>query len=147
MSCFTSILDCFENYTYEHPMSHRVANHNHHHVSQRCGRAYRLMPGDFVERDKGTGFVHCAPAHGKEDFQYARFHGLRIVRSVISHHFIWVVPAKFMIKTLFPSGLWWTRRRSLRQRLVKIWWVCLCKTRAALQVHIFLLLIKTCWAF
>ncbi|KAM7540637.1 hypothetical protein Aperf_G00000022499 [Anoplocephala perfoliata] len=73
--------DCFENYTYEHPMSQRVTQQSFshqqpHHIDHYGGHTYRLMPGGFVEQGKGTGFVHCAPAHGKEDFHYARHHSL-----------------------------------------------------------------------
>jgi isoleucyl-tRNA synthetase len=28
----------------------------------------RLHPGDFVTEDTGTGFVHCAPGHGADDY-------------------------------------------------------------------------------
>ncbi|VDO05541.1 unnamed protein product [Rodentolepis nana] len=63
----------FDNYAYKHPMNRQVPTHRTDHHS------YRLMPGDFVERNKGTGFVHCAPAHGREDFDFARRHGLPLV--------------------------------------------------------------------
>lgn len=53
---------------------------NHHHAD----RSYRLMPGDFVEQNKGTGFVHCAPAHGKEDFDFARRNGLPLVSYLLA---------------------------------------------------------------
>ncbi|VUZ52766.1 unnamed protein product, partial [Hymenolepis diminuta] len=64
--------DRFDNYAYKHPI-------NHHHAD----RPYRLMPGDFVEQNKGTGFVHCAPAHGREDFDFARRNGLPL-RSLVN---------------------------------------------------------------
>lgn len=63
---------------YEHPLRREPDQHRHD-----C-RVYRLMPGDFVVRDKGTGFVHCAPAHGKEDFDFARRNGLPLVSSFTS---------------------------------------------------------------
>ncbi|VDM17411.1 unnamed protein product, partial [Hydatigera taeniaeformis] len=65
--------ECFESYAYEPPLGRRWGYN--HHGNRRCHR-YRLIPGDFLEHDKGTGFVHCAPAHGKEDFDFARRHGL-----------------------------------------------------------------------
>nr|CDS28813.1 isoleucyl trna synthetase mitochondrial [Hymenolepis microstoma] len=67
--------DHFDNYAYKHPMNRQIATHHTDH-------SYRLMPGDFVERNKGTGFVHCAPAHGKEDFDFARRNGLPL-RSLV----------------------------------------------------------------
>ncbi|CDS39985.1 isoleucyl trna synthetase mitochondrial [Echinococcus multilocularis] len=65
--------ECFENYAYEPPLSRQRVHHPHDYRWRHC---YRLMPGEFVEHDKGTGFVHCAPAHGKEDFDFARRHSL-----------------------------------------------------------------------
>ncbi|VDD77350.1 unnamed protein product [Mesocestoides corti] len=62
-------VDHFENYVYKHPLG-------------RCDRPYRLMPGDFIQREKGTGFVHCAPSHGKEDFDFAKHHKLPL-RSLV----------------------------------------------------------------
>jgi isoleucyl-tRNA synthetase len=38
-----------------------------------CGRGYTfdvpLIDGDHVTDDAGTGFVHTAPGHGREDFE------------------------------------------------------------------------------
>ena len=62
-----SLVDSFENHAYMHPLD------------QKGNRVYRMMPGDFVERGKGTGFVHCAPAHGREDFDFGRRHNLPLV--------------------------------------------------------------------
>uniref|UniRef100_A0A5K3FQW9 isoleucine--tRNA ligase n=4 Tax=Mesocestoides corti TaxID=53468 RepID=A0A5K3FQW9_MESCO len=67
VACATG--DHFENYVYKHPLG-------------RCDRPYRLMPGDFIQREKGTGFVHCAPSHGKEDFDFAKHHKLPL-RSLV----------------------------------------------------------------
>lgn len=39
---------------------------------------YQLRAGGFVV-DKGTGFVHCAPSHGREDFEFAKLHDLPLV--------------------------------------------------------------------
>ncbi|KAL5966798.1 Isoleucine--tRNA ligase mitochondrial, partial [Taenia solium] len=65
--------ECFENYAYEPPLSRRRVHNSHDYRRHHC---YRLMPGELVKHEKGTGFVHCAPAHGKEDFEFARRHGL-----------------------------------------------------------------------
>ncbi|VDK40020.1 unnamed protein product [Taenia asiatica] len=67
--------ECFENYAYEPPLSRRRVHHSHDYRRHHC---YRLMPGELVKHEKGTGFVHCAPAHGKEDFEFARRHGLPV---------------------------------------------------------------------
>ncbi len=37
------------------------------------------ISGDFVTLDAGTGVVHVAPGHGKEDFEAGRKHGLKIL--------------------------------------------------------------------
>lgn len=35
-----------------------------------------IYHGDFVTTDAGTGFVHCAPSHGKDDFDLGRANGI-----------------------------------------------------------------------
>jgi isoleucyl-tRNA synthetase len=48
-----------------------------------CARTGRLLAGDgFVTNDAGTGFVHCAPGHGNEDYQLGLEHGLPIYSPV-----------------------------------------------------------------
>ncbi|MCC7373532.1 MAG: isoleucine--tRNA ligase [Verrucomicrobiales bacterium] len=48
-----------------------------------CARTGRLLAGDsFVTNDTGTGFVHCAPGHGNEDYQLGLEHGLPIYSPV-----------------------------------------------------------------
>ena len=37
-----------------------------------------LLPAEFVESDAGTGFVHCAPGHGKDDFELGMAHGIEV---------------------------------------------------------------------
>lgn len=66
----TSILNAenFEHYAYQHPIR-----------GDDDDATYRMMPGDFVELDKGTGFVHCAPAHGKDDFAFCKKYNLPLV--------------------------------------------------------------------
>ncbi|MBL9136335.1 MAG: isoleucine--tRNA ligase [Verrucomicrobiales bacterium] len=48
-----------------------------------CARTGRLLPGDsFVTNDAGTGFVHCAPGHGNEDYLLGLEHGLPVYSPV-----------------------------------------------------------------
>lgn len=41
--------------------------------------AFRLISGDFVSTQDGTGIVHAAPAFGEDDFDVARLHGIPLV--------------------------------------------------------------------
>jgi isoleucyl-tRNA synthetase len=45
-------------------------------------RAYRVIEGDFVSLDEGTGIVHIAPAYGEIDFQVGEKEGLPLVHTV-----------------------------------------------------------------
>ena len=48
-----------------------AVGHCHHPLAQfHAGYGFRvpLLPGDHVTDDTGTGFVHTAPGHGREDF-------------------------------------------------------------------------------
>ncbi|MFZ1988754.1 MAG: isoleucine--tRNA ligase, partial [Alphaproteobacteria bacterium] len=38
----------------------------------------RLLPGDHVTADTGTGFVHTAPGHGQEDFDLVQEHNAQL---------------------------------------------------------------------
>lgn len=40
------------------------------------GDAWRIIPGDFVSTDEGTGIVHIAPTFGADDLRVARLHGI-----------------------------------------------------------------------
>ncbi len=42
----------------------------------------KLMAGDFVTMDAGTGFVHIAPGHGEDDFRLGKAHDLEVPRTV-----------------------------------------------------------------
>ena len=42
----------------------------------------RLLPGDHVTDEAGTGFVHTAPSHGDDDYQIGRAHGLEMTHNV-----------------------------------------------------------------
>ncbi len=43
-----------------------------------CDRIGRLYPADFVTADTGTGFVHCAPGHGMDDYHLGLKLGLPV---------------------------------------------------------------------
>jgi isoleucyl-tRNA synthetase len=44
--------------------------------------AYRIIGGDFVSMDEGTGIVHIAPAYGEIDFEVGQREGLPLIHSV-----------------------------------------------------------------
>jgi len=45
-------------------------------------RAYRIIGGDFVSMEDGTGIVHIAPAYGEIDFEVGEKEGLPLVHTV-----------------------------------------------------------------
>jgi len=45
-------------------------------------RGYRVIGGDFVSMEDGTGIVHIAPAYGEIDFEVGQREGLPMVHSV-----------------------------------------------------------------
>ena len=40
------------------------------------GDAWRIIPGDFVSTEEGTGIVHIAPTFGADDLRVARLHNI-----------------------------------------------------------------------
>ena len=42
----------------------------------------RLLPGDFVTTEAGTGFVHIAPGHGEDDFELGMANGVEMPQTV-----------------------------------------------------------------
>lgn len=42
--------------------------------------AFRVLPGDYVTTDSGTGIVHLAPAFGEEDMELATANGIEVVQ-------------------------------------------------------------------
>ena len=46
------------------------------------GDGWRVVPGDFVEADEGTGIVHLAPAFGEVDRKVGQEHGLPTLNPV-----------------------------------------------------------------
>jgi isoleucyl-tRNA synthetase len=61
----------WKNHQYEHPLKHAG-------YTKLCP----LLSATFVTDDVGTGFVHCAPAHGEEDFLLGLEHHLHIEDSL-----------------------------------------------------------------
>jgi len=45
-------------------------------------RSFRVVAGDYVTMDTGTGLVHTAPGHGEDDFQTGKREGLPILSPV-----------------------------------------------------------------
>jgi isoleucyl-tRNA synthetase len=43
-------------------------------------RASPMVLADFVTADEGTGLVHIAPGHGREDFETGRRYGLEVIQ-------------------------------------------------------------------
>ena len=48
-------------------------------------KAYRVIEGDFVSMEEGTGIVHIAPAYGEIDFEVGEKEGLPLVHTVESN--------------------------------------------------------------
>lgn len=46
------------------------------YVQPTDGDAFRVVTGDFVSTEDGTGIVHIAPSHGADDFRTARQNGI-----------------------------------------------------------------------
>ncbi len=44
--------------------------------------AFKIVPGDFVTAEDGTGIVHTAPAFGEEDYNISKEHGIGLVQPV-----------------------------------------------------------------
>ena len=42
----------------------------------------RVLPGNFVTTETGTGFVHCAPSHGEDDYKLGMEFGIDIPHTV-----------------------------------------------------------------
>jgi isoleucyl-tRNA synthetase len=47
-------------------------------------RDVRVILGDFVTQDQGTGSVHVAPGHGQEDYEVGQRYGLEVLAPVDS---------------------------------------------------------------
>ena len=49
---------------------------------QAHGRAWEIIPGDFVSDEEGSGVVHMAPAYGADDYQAGKDFGLAVLEPV-----------------------------------------------------------------
>jgi isoleucyl-tRNA synthetase len=45
-------------------------------------REVKIILGDFVTQDQGTGCVHIAPGHGQEDYEVGQLYGLEVLAPV-----------------------------------------------------------------
>ncbi|MGB2800606.1 MAG: isoleucine--tRNA ligase, partial [Dehalococcoidia bacterium] len=59
---------------------------------------YRVIPGDFISMDEGTGIVHIAPAYGDIDLEVGRGEELPLVHNVLLNGEILPVPLMFTIE-------------------------------------------------
>ncbi len=48
------------------------------------GREVKVILGEFVTQDQGTGCVHIAPGHGQEDYEVGQRYGLEVLAPVDS---------------------------------------------------------------
>ncbi len=46
------------------------------------GRAWEIIPGDFVSDEEGSGVVHMAPAYGADDYRAGKEFGLAVLEPV-----------------------------------------------------------------
>jgi isoleucyl-tRNA synthetase len=51
-------------------------------TGEEASAAWRVVPGDFVSAEEGTGIVHIAPAFGADDYAAGQEHGLPMLRPV-----------------------------------------------------------------
>lgn len=63
------------------------------------GRAWRVVPADFVSTEDGTGIVHIAPAFGADDYELGRREGLPLLNPVTPD-------GMFSEKVDLVAGLW-----------------------------------------
>ena len=60
--------------------------------------AYRVVVGDFVSMDEGTGIVHIAPAYGEVDLEVGKAEGLPLVHSVLQNGEVLPISLLFTIE-------------------------------------------------
>ncbi len=56
--------------------NHPLANHPDSKIASGYRYGVPLYEADFVTREQGSGFVHCAPSHGEDDFRLGEKHSL-----------------------------------------------------------------------
>jgi isoleucyl-tRNA synthetase len=65
----------------------------------------RLLPGDFVTADAGTGFVHIAPGHGADDYELGVANGVEVPDTVAEDGTYYPhVPLFFGKRVYTPEG-------------------------------------------
>ncbi|MGH7145965.1 MAG: isoleucine--tRNA ligase [Planctomycetota bacterium] len=52
------------------------------HFEKPDGKAFVVIPGDFVTLDAGTGVVHTAPAFGEDDYRVAQTEGIALLQLI-----------------------------------------------------------------
>jgi len=80
------------------------------------GDVCRVLPGDFVSTEDGTGIVHVAPAYGVDDLALGQAHGLPVVHGVgLDGHFVEAVEpvAGMFFKDADPVIIDWLRERGV----------------------------------
>ncbi len=81
--------------------------------------AYRVIGGDFVSMEDGTGVVHIAPAFGEDDFNIGKEEGLFFIQHVDLKGEIMSCPAPFsgmFVKTADPLVIRDLEERGLMHR-------------------------------
>ena len=65
-----------------------------------------VIPAEFVTDTSGTGLVHLAPAHGFDDYEVCRAHGMEVGESSVDDNglFFKDIPAELMGKTAMGEG-------------------------------------------
>ncbi len=63
----------------------------------------RLLPGDFVTADAGTGFVHIAPGHGADDYELGVANGVEVPDTVAEDGTYYPHVPLFAGKTVYTS--------------------------------------------
>ncbi len=65
-----------EGLSYEHPMLEEIPEQNNFKSE------HRVITGEHVTLEEGTGCVHTAPGHGEEDFEIGKEYNLPIFSPV-----------------------------------------------------------------
>lgn len=65
-----------EGLSYEHPMLEEIPKQNEYKTE------HRVITGEHVTLDEGTGCVHTAPGHGEEDFEIGKEYDLPVFSPV-----------------------------------------------------------------
>ena len=76
----------------------------------------RLLPGDFVTADAGTGFVHIAPGHGADDYELGVANGVEVPDTVAEDGSYYPHVPLFAGKKVYTRARHAGRRQPRRQR-------------------------------